>query len=48
MVSPDPLLVSLDEHAVRARAPSLGPPITLQSREYARSLGHVPQGSRGY
>jgi hypothetical protein len=41
MVGPDPLLVSLDEHAVGARAPGLDPPISLQRREDTRSLGHA-------
>jgi hypothetical protein len=41
MVGPDPLLVSLDEHPVGARAPSLDPPIPLQRREDTRSPGHA-------
>lgn len=41
MVGPDPLLVSLDEHAVGARAPGLDPPISLQRSEDTRSLGHA-------
>src|SRR5215472_18230074 len=41
MVGPDALLIPLDQHPVRARAPRLDPAISLERRQDTRSLGHA-------
>src|SRR5262245_656612 len=47
MVSPDPLLVALDQDPVRPRAAGLDPAISLECRQYTRSLGHMPTVGHG-